>query len=71
MENRCLLIVKSMNENILLFLETNYCKNEIIRKQKHSNGKTKHKTIDRTLQKRSVVKMYFIIMINLEIKKNK
>lgn len=61
----------------MLFLETNYCKNEIIRKQKHSNGKTKHKTIDRTLQKpttyilqqRSVVKMYFIIMINLEIKK--
>lgn len=63
----------------LLFLETNYCKNEIIRKQKHSNGKTKHKTIDGNLQKpttyilqqRSVVKMYFIIMINLEIKKTK
>lgn len=78
MENRCLFIVKSMNENIAIS-RNNYCKNEIIRKQKHSNGKTKHKTIDRNLQKpttyilqqRSVVKMYFIILINLEIKKTK
>lgn len=62
--------------------ERKYCyfqKQITVRKQKHSNGKTKHKTIDRNLQKpttyilqqRSVVKMYFIIMINLEIKKPK
>lgn len=48
MENRCLLIVKSMNENIAI---PRNCKNKIIRKQKHFNGKTKHKTIDRNLQK--------------------
>lgn len=57
--------------------ERKYCyfQKQITVRMKHFNGKTKHKTIDRNLQKpttyilqqRSVVKIYFIIMINLEI----
>lgn len=36
---------------VLLFLEINYFKNEIIRKQKYFNGKIKYKMIDRNFEK--------------------